>query len=250
MHVSQVFGTALNFAFEHGIAIGLSGPDKQGFQRPQLLAAGVIRVVARHFIRERVATRKGRSEDHAGVVAQSVREGPSIRQLRAFARCLVAHDQRNAGIAQGIDSHGDRQLGVAVESRLAVGGNAEFTFQIERTSASCQLDDIGHIVDGFECRSAIVALHQAGNVLVEHCLPQACGDEIDELIAAQDASEVRIVKDALGAGQTESRTCDDDWQVRRTMVSFTLNLPGALKNLGEEPAEFSEMIAIRLGAAC
>ncbi len=152
----------------------------------------MIREVARHFIGEGVAARECRGKDHAGVVAQSFRKNPAILQLRAFGCGLVAHDQRNAGIAQRVDAYRDGQLGCTIKSGQAIGGNAELLFQIERAAASCQLDDVGHIVDGLECRAAVVALDQARDVLVEHRLPQACGDEIDELITAQDAGNIVI----------------------------------------------------------
>jgi hypothetical protein len=82
-------------------------------------------------------------------------------------------------------------------------------------------------------------------VLVEHSFAQTSRDEIDELIAAQNAGEIGVIKDVFGAGQTQSCARDDDWLVRRTMVWFTLNFPSTLKDLGHEVAEFSEMIAIR-----
>src|SRR5579872_1533785 len=242
--ISQVFRTAFNFLLENGITV-LRSPRKQAFQHAELLASGMIVVIARHFVRERVTARECRGEDHASVIPQGVRKNPAILQLGPFRRGLVAHDQRYARIAQRIDAYGNRQLSVAVESRLAVGGNAELAFQVERTSTSRQLNHICHIGDGFECGPTVVTLHQPRNVLVEHRFAQARGDEIDELITAQNASQVRIVKDVLSAGQPQSRTGDNDWLVRRTMVWFTLNLPCTLEDLSEKVAEFSEMIAIR-----
>ena len=130
---------------------------------------------------------------------------------------LVAHDQRDAGIAQCVDTHRDSQVGDAVEGGQAVGGNAEFAFQIECASASRQLDDVRHIVNGLECRPAVVALDQARDVLVEHGAAEARGDEIDELIAAQDAGDVGVIEDVLGSGQAQSRSGDDDRLVRWPM---------------------------------
>ena len=66
----------------------------------------------------------------------------------------------------------DGQLRDAIEGGTAVGGNTEFLLQIERAAAARQLDDVRHVVDGFESRSAVVALYQAGDVLVEHGLAQ------------------------------------------------------------------------------
>ena len=71
---------------------------------------------------------------------------------------------------------GDGQQCHAIERGQAIGGNAEFAFQIEGAAAAGQLDDVGHIVDGFERRFAVLALHQAGDVLVEHGVAEARGN--------------------------------------------------------------------------
>ena len=55
-------------------------------------------------------------------------------------------------------------------------------------------------------------------MLVEHGLAQARGNEIDELIAAQDAGKVGIIEDVLGSGQAQSRACDDDRKALPRMI--------------------------------
>ncbi len=162
-------------------------------------------------------------------------------------RGLVAHDQRDAGIAQGVEANGNRELGDAVEGGAAVGGNAEFIFQIEGASAACQLDDIGDVVDGLEGWSAVVALDQAGDVLVEHGLAQARGDEIDELIAAQNAGEIGVVENVVGSGQAQGSAGDDDGNIVRGRVLAAMDLPAALENLGKEVAEFGVVIGSSVG---
>ena len=149
---------AVNLLSQDGMTIRLGRPGAQALQRGQLLAAGVVRVIARHLVGEGVVAREGRGKNHAGIVAQRVGQSPAVRQLRAFAGGLVTHDQRNAGIAQRVEAHGDRQLGDAIEGSHAIGGNAEFLFQIECAAAACQLDDVRYIGDGLEsfrrCRSS------------------------------------------------------------------------------------------------
>ncbi len=122
--------------------------------------------------------------------------------MRALGRGLVAHDQRDAGIAQGIEAGGDRQLGDAVESADALRGNSELLFQIESASTARQLDDIRDAADGFEGGISVVAFQQARNVLVEHGLPEASGDGSDELIAPQNAADVAVIENVIGSGQS------------------------------------------------
>ena len=126
------------------------------FQPGQLLAAGMIGEIARHDFRIRVVTGKGRAEDHAGIVPHSVGQSPALGQLRAFAGGLVAHDQRDAGITQSVDSGGDGQAGHPIEGRQVFGGNAELAFQVESAPAPGQLDDIRYVVDGLECRLTVL----------------------------------------------------------------------------------------------
>ena len=102
----------------------------------------MVDVICRNEFRKGVVAGKGRAENYARVVTHSIRQSPAIRQLRAFAGGLVAHDQRNAGVTQSVDSGGDSQAGHPVEGRQMFRGNAEFTFQIERAAAAGQLDDI------------------------------------------------------------------------------------------------------------
>ena len=73
-------------------------------QHRQLVAAGAIGVVARHFVRKRVIAGKDGGEDHAGIVAQGVGQPPPLWELRALAGALVAHGQGDARIAQRVDA--------------------------------------------------------------------------------------------------------------------------------------------------
>ena len=173
---------------------------RKTLQQGHLLAPGVVGVVARHFVGERIQTRKRGAKNHSRVVAQSVGQGPAVGQLRAFCRGFVALHQWNAGVAQGVEANGNGELSVAVEGGNALGGDAELFLQIECAAAACQLDDVRDITDRLE-RAAVVVLHQARNVFVHHSAAKADGDGVNELIAAQDAADVAIIKDVLGAGQ-------------------------------------------------
>ena len=114
------------------------------------VAASAVGEVARHDFGIGVIAGESGGEDHAGIVAQGVGQTPPLGKLRALGGGLVAHDQRDAGIAQGVDAGGDGQAGDAVERGQALGGNAEFALQIESAAAAGQLDHIRHIGDGLE----------------------------------------------------------------------------------------------------
>ena len=113
--VAQVFGAPFDFLFENGVAVRFGASREQILQQAQLLAAGVIGVIATHFIGEGIAAGERGSEDHASTVAQRVGQGPAILQLRISCRGLVAHDQRDAGIAQGVEAHRDGELGRTIK---------------------------------------------------------------------------------------------------------------------------------------
>ncbi len=181
---------------------------RQAFQHGQLFAAGMIGEIARDDFGEGVVTGKSRAENHAGIVPHGVGQSPALGQLRAFAGRLIAHDQRDAGVAQGVDSRGDRQASNPVEGCQVIGGNAEFTFQIESAAAAGQLDDILDIRDGLKGGLSLFALDQAPDVFVEHGVAELRRDGANELIAAQDALDIAIVEDVLGSGQAQRRSGD------------------------------------------
>src|SRR5579864_6985505 len=165
----------IQFLPDLGIAVAIE-LDAQALKNRELVAASLVSVVACHFVSERIQARERRCKNHPGIVAEGVGQGPAIRQLRAFAGFLVAHYQRYAGVAQCIEPGGDGELGVAVERCEAIGGNAEFRFQIEIVAAAGKLDDVRYIINRFETRISVLALYQARDVLVEHALAKARGE--------------------------------------------------------------------------
>ena len=82
---------------------------------------------------------------------------------------------------------GDRQLGDAVESGHAVGGNAKFLFQIERAAAARQLDDVRDVIDGLERGPPLSLFTRRVMCLSSIAWRKRVGMSIDELLAAQDA---------------------------------------------------------------
>src|ERR1035438_8123731 len=161
----------------------------------------MVFVVAPHYVGEGVTAGEGGAKNYAGIVTHGVWQSPAVRQLGAFGRGLIAHDQRDASVTQRVDSRADSQASNTVEGSQVFRRNAEFTSQIESTPATRQFDDIRHIVNGFKRGLSLFALNQAQDVLVQHVLAEVRWDGADELIAAQDAFDVAVVEDALGSRQ-------------------------------------------------
>ena len=76
-------------------------------------------------------------------------------------------------------------------------------------------------------------------MLVEDGLAQAARDDVDQLLAVQEAGEIGVVEDARPAGQAEAGAGDHD---RLTLASrraraAVVDRAGAVEEVGEEMAE-------------
>src|SRR5438309_8739812 len=190
--IAELFDAVIDFLRDDQLAIAFGDPSTQALQSGYLLAAGAVYRITGHFIGQRVEAGECRRKDHAGIVAQRVRQRPAVWKFCTLAGGLIAEDEGDAGISQCVDAYGNGELSYAIESRVAIGGNTELIFQVKRSSAARQLDDVGNIGDGLE-RAAVLSLHQACDVLIQHQLPEANGDGLDELLAAEEAGDVGII---------------------------------------------------------
>ncbi len=111
---------------------------------------------------------------------------------------------------QGVEPCGDGQLGVAPQCGEPLGVHPELGRKVELAPTGRELDDVGRAVDALEHRRAVVALHQPGDVAFGDLVPPRRGDDVDELLAVQDAGHVGVVEDLCGARQAERRPRDDD----------------------------------------
>ncbi len=138
----------------------------------------------------------------AGVVAHLLRQRPAVGQLGALGGRLVVLHQRDAGVAQRVDPGRDRELGVAAErrSRSACRPRTPRRGRAPRRAPASLITSAAPSIVSKRGR-AVVALDQPRDVLVEDLVAQVRGDHVDELLAVQDAREVAVVEDALGAGQ-------------------------------------------------
>ena len=129
-------------------------------------------------------------------------------------------DERDAGVAQGVDAGADGELGLPSEGGDPVGVDAELVAEVELAGPAGQLDHVGRAVDRLEA-AAGVALDEPGDVLVEHLVADPRRDHVDALLAVQDAGDVGVVEDVRRAGQAEGRARDDDRLGRPAAASST-----------------------------
>ncbi len=188
------------------------GPD--GLELGPLLATGLVGGEGVGLLGELLDAGERRGEDHAGVVAKLVGKAPPLGQLGTEVGRLVAHDQRDAGVAQRVEARADRQLCRSPVGGQAVGVDAELGGQVELTAASGELEHVARAVDRLE-RRTLVALDQPGDAMIEHLVADARRDHVDELLAVQQEAEVGVVEDARGAGGAEGGAGDDDRLLRR-----------------------------------
>ena len=179
------------------------------FEGEQVLTACAVGHVGLDVLGEAVVAGEGAREDHAGVVAERVGQSPTIGQLGSEGGGLVAHHQRDAGIAEGVESGTDRQPGRVVERLVAGGVDRELLDDVERSVTSGELDHLGGVVDRLEARSARLALDQPGDVHVGHACPRCIGERVDELLSVEDSGDVSVVEGVLDPREAECGPGDD-----------------------------------------
>ncbi len=241
-------GLAGQRRFEPGeLAVELLGeraarPLAQAAEQLDLVAARAVALEALDLADHLVVAREGRGEDHPGRVGHLLGQRPALRQTAAGGGRLVAPHQRNAGVAQGVDAGRHRQQRRAVASRDAILRPAELACRIEAPGARRELDHLVGRIDDLEAGTAELALHQAGDPLLGHLTSDVGRNRGDELVAGEQAAEIRVVEDALGARQTEGCTGHHDdglGHARRASWGSTaaVDVESPLQEVGEEAAE-------------
>ena len=100
---------------------------------------------------------------------------------------------------------------VVVERLDQLLGDAVLGREVEGPRAPGQLDHVGGVVDGLEAAAAVLGLHDARDVLVRHLHAEAFGQEVDELLAAEDPLGVGgSMTDFSAPGRPEARAGDHD----------------------------------------
>ena len=183
----------------------------QILQHLELVEPVLPGVVIGHLLSETVAAGEGAGEDDAGFVAHRHGQQPAVGQEFAGGGGLEGLHEGDAGFAQGVESGGHRQLSGGVEGFDQLAGHTVFSLEIERPRSPGQLDHLVRVSDDLEAAAAVVGLDHAGDALVLDAMAEAFGDEVDELLAAQDAQGiVRVHHRFFGAGQAQSGARDHD----------------------------------------
>ena len=184
---------------------------EQLLELPLLRPPALERVVALRLVGEAVEAGEGAREDDARLVAQRLRQHPALGQVLAGGGLLPGLDERDPGLAQGVETRGHRELRRRVERLDELVGHAVLGAEVERAGAAGELDDVLRVVDRLEVPAAVRGLDELGDAPAGHPLAVALRDEVDELLAGQDARGVLRVHDRLvGAGQAEAGAADDD----------------------------------------
>ena len=89
---------------------GVGNPSAQALQLGNALATAAIGIEVCHIGGQIVVAGKRRAKDHPGIVAQCIGQHPALGQLGAARRGLVAHNQGNTGIAEGLKAGRDRHF--------------------------------------------------------------------------------------------------------------------------------------------
>ncbi len=169
---------------------GILRVASQIFQRSQLGAAILPGVVALELVGQAVEARESAGEDNASLVAQCLGQHPAIGQEGALGGLMIALHQRDAGLAQGIESGGDCQLGRDIERLDQLRRHAILFGQVERARPRGQLDHLVGVGDRLESPAAVGAFDESGHAFGQDLPAEALGDQIDELLAAQDTHRV------------------------------------------------------------
>ncbi|OQC41260.1 MAG: hypothetical protein BWX64_01026 [Acidobacteria bacterium ADurb.Bin051] len=226
-------------------------PGGERFELGEPGAALLVGAVALQQTDEPVVAREGGAEDDPGLVAQLVGEPPAVGEPAAGGRGLVAQHERQAGIAQRVETGAHREHRGAVERLDPLGRDPEVAGEVEVAGAGRELDHLLRALDRLEARPAGLALDEPGDAAVDHRLPQLHRHRADEEIAAQHLREVLVVEDPLGTGEAEGGAGDHHRRFgrrgggmhRRPRAARELEAAG--ERLGDEAADLGEAVALR-----
>ena len=203
--IAQVRQTAVNLAERTGVGCVAA----QFLQRGHLRAQVVPPIETAELVGHAVAAWEGAGKDNPRLVAQALGQHPAVRQIGALGGRAVGLYERDIGFAQGVKARGHGQLRGDVKRLHQLGGDPVLGRQVKRAAAPCQLDDVIGVTDALKGAGAVLALDEARNVTACHLLAKALGDEIDELLAAQNAHGVVGVHHRL-VGPRQPQPCAGD----------------------------------------
>ena len=211
----------------------VAGVAAQVLQHGQLHPPVFPLIVVAELLSEAIAAREGAGKDHAGLVAQRFGQHPAVGQELASGGLAPGLHQRNARLAQRVQPGGKAVLGRNVQRLHQLGRHAVLLGQVELAGAAGQLEHLSRVGDDLEAARAVLRLDQAGDALVQDALAVALGDQIDELLAAQDAQGVVGVHQRLvGAWQAQAGAADHHRAQRRVVAVARLQVAGCGLHVG------------------
>ncbi len=108
--------------------------------------------------------------------------------------------ERDARIAQRVDAGSDRHLSVVTEGRDPIGVDPELLAEVKQARPGGKLDHRVQPVDHLKRGAPVIALDEAGDVLVEHLAAHPSREHVDALLSCEQAGDVAVVKQPIGAG--------------------------------------------------
>ena len=211
----------------------VAGVRAQVLQHSQLHAPVLPLVVAGELLGEAVAAGEGAGKDHAGLVAQGFGQQPAVRQELASGGLAPGLHQRDARLAQRVQASREAVLRRDVQRFHQLDRHTVLLGQVEVARTAGQLEHFGRVGDDLEAAAAVLALDQPGDALVENPLPEAFRDQVDELLAAQDAQGVVGVHQRLvGARQAQTGAADHHRAERRLVAVVRLQVRGCRLQVG------------------
>ncbi len=176
----------------------------QVLQQGQLAEAVLPGVVAGELLSKAVAARKRAGEDHSSLVAQGLWQQPAVGEILAGAGLAPGLYQRDARLSQGVEPGGEAILGRDVQRLHQLLRHSILRRQVELASTAGQLDYFLWVLDYLEAAAAVLGLDQPRDALVEDALAEPLRDQVDELLAAQDAQGVvRVHHRLVGPRQAQ-----------------------------------------------
>ena len=176
-----------------------------GFQGGELFAAGVVDPEPGQLVGEVVVAGERRGEDDPGAVADVVGEHPPVGQLAADAGRPVVTDEWDAGVAQRVDAGAHRELGLRARGR----GSARRRRRTPRRRSNSPARPASLITSA---GLSIVSKRAPDSPFTRRvmCLPSDLvadprRDDVDPLLAVQDAGDVGVVEHAAAPRAARGR---------------------------------------------
>ena len=185
-------------------------------------------VIPLELVGKSIQTRESAGENHTRLIAQWLRQHPTVGQALARAGLSVGADQWNACLAECVQPCGDRHLSRRVAGFDELFGDPVLGSEVEAPGPRGEADDLVGRGERREAPCAVCVFDQSCDALIEHPLPETLGYEVDERFAAKQSLHVCAVHEGLlGARKTQSspRNHDGAFRCERVGSAFFTRRP-------------------------